>query len=59
MTPRLIFYVRFSKPQKIVERTQMRFKLASLLSRIRANCGSGTVVGTKVALAQAIFVLTD
>ena len=52
MTPRLIFYVRFSKPQKIVERTQMRFELASLLSRIRANQGSGTVVRTGVVLTQ-------
>src|SRR5689334_19268144 len=37
ITPRLIFYVRFPRPQKIVERTQMRFELASLLLRMLAN----------------------
>jgi hypothetical protein len=45
-------------PQNMAKQTRMRYELAPIL-RVHANPGDGTVVGTKVVLAQIFLVLTD
>jgi hypothetical protein len=57
----LIDFLERSVPDaaKLAERTRMRLRTRANLLRIRANPGSGTVVGTSVVLAQVFLVLSD